>query len=458
MAALARAPAQHHRGSGGRQPSADARVGHREAARRRVPDFRARLDERIAQYSYRSVRRCPRAWRTRSCRPAPTRSGRSATRRSIRRHAARGAIDEAPFESEGRFVKKRRARPAHDGSSGRSTRWIAAPPAWRWSAGTSAAPCRCAHPAAGEHRSRRDEPAIAVQRRRGTGPRRAFGQGVAAEPRSDAAAGDLPLGRRPLAGAVPRHAAHVRLADPALGFRRLPRDEFERRWTGYAALFDYTPAFEQAPRAAAASPGCGRSSSRTRRCSCAALGLARRRQRAADGAAGLHAGDRRSRAGRAGPVAAPAAHRRHGRRRWSFIVASLAGAAISAQFCRPCVSTPPALDYITRRLLALPMSYFATRRTGDLQRRIEGMRQVRDLLVQHGIAGVTAVAQLAVTVALMSVYSPWLALVFLATAPLYALLMVGRGRGGCGRRSTSSRTPTAGTTRIRSTRSRASRR
>jgi len=82
------------------------------------------------------------------------------------------------------------------------------------------------------------------------------------------------------------------------------------------------------------------------------------------------------------------------------------------------------LDYITRRLLALPMTYFATRRTGDLQRRIEGIRQVRDVMVQHGIAGVTAVAQLAVTVALMSVYSPWLTLVFLATAPLYGLLMV----------------------------------
>jgi ATP-binding cassette subfamily B protein len=43
---------------------------------------------------------------------------------------------------------------------------------------------------------------------------------------------------------------HAYLADPAIGFRRVPRDEFERRWTGYAALFDYTPAFEQAPRAA----------------------------------------------------------------------------------------------------------------------------------------------------------------------------------------------------------------
>ncbi len=46
-----------------------------------------------------------------------------------------------------------------------------------------------------------------------------------------------------------------------------------------------------------------------------------------------------------------------------------------------------------------------------------------DVLVQHGIAGVTAVGQLAVTVAIMAAYSPWLTTVFLATAPFYALLM-----------------------------------
>ena len=42
---------------------------------------------------------------------------------------------------------------------------------------------------------------------------------------------------------------HVKLADPALGLRRVPRAEFEKRWSGYAALFDYTPGFEQAPLA-----------------------------------------------------------------------------------------------------------------------------------------------------------------------------------------------------------------
>ena len=40
---------------------------------------------------------------------------------------------------------------------------------------------------------------------------------------------------------------HVRVADPALGLRKIPRKEFEAKWSGYAALFDYTVAFEKAP-------------------------------------------------------------------------------------------------------------------------------------------------------------------------------------------------------------------
>ena len=43
------------------------------------------------------------------------------------------------------------------------------------------------------------------------------------------------------------------------------------------------------------------------------------------------------------------------------------------------------LDFLTGRLLALPMSYFNSRRTGDIQRRLAGMRQIRELLVQNGV-------------------------------------------------------------------------
>ncbi len=41
--------------------------------------------------------------------------------------------------------------------------------------------------------------------------------------------------------------AHVKVADPALGLRKIPRKDFEQHWSGYAALFDYTTAFEKTP-------------------------------------------------------------------------------------------------------------------------------------------------------------------------------------------------------------------
>jgi ATP-binding cassette subfamily B protein len=81
------------------------------------------------------------------------------------------------------------------------------------------------------------------------------------------------------------------------------------------------------------------------------------------------------------------------------------------------------LDFLTRTLLALPMRYFNARRTGDIQRRLTGMRQVREFLVQQGLSSLTAAVQLIAALALMAVYSRVLTLVFLVTAPLYALLM-----------------------------------
>ena len=40
---------------------------------------------------------------------------------------------------------------------------------------------------------------------------------------------------------------YVKVADPALGLRKIPRQEFAQGWSGYAALFDYTVAFANAP-------------------------------------------------------------------------------------------------------------------------------------------------------------------------------------------------------------------
>ena len=62
-------------------------------------------------------------------------------------------------------------------------------------------------------------------------------------------------------------------------------------------------------------------------------------------------------------------------------------------------------------------------RTGDIERRLQGVRQVRVFLVESGVQALTSLTQLLAAVVLMFVYSWTLALVYLATMPLYAGLM-----------------------------------
>ena len=81
------------------------------------------------------------------------------------------------------------------------------------------------------------------------------------------------------------------------------------------------------------------------------------------------------------------------------------------------------LDFLTRTLLALPMSYFSARRTGDIQRRLAGAREIREFLVESGIGGLLDAAQLAVVLGLMA-GTARLCRLFLLTVPLYAGLMV----------------------------------
>ena len=82
-----------------------------------------------------------------------------------------------------------------------------------------------------------------------------------------------------------------------------------------------------------------------------------------------------------------------------------------------------ALDFLTGRLLFLPMTYFTTRRTGDIERRLSGASDVRGFLVEGGIAALSAATQLLAVLVLMFVYSWQLALVYLVLAPCYGLLM-----------------------------------
>jgi ATP-binding cassette subfamily B protein len=98
-------------------------------------------------------------------------------------------------------------------------------------------------------------------------------------------------------------------------------------------------------------------------------------------------------------------------------------AGIPAGICGVRLDTA-VLDFLSQKLLSLPMSYFTSRRTGDIQRRLEGARQVRQLVVQQGVGALLAVVFLVGAIVLMAIYSPLLTIAFLATTPLYVGLMI----------------------------------
>jgi ATP-binding cassette subfamily B protein len=214
----------------------------------------------------------------------------------------------------------------------------------------------------------------------------------------------------------------VRVADPAVGLRRLSRAEFDRKWTGYAALFDFTDAFASAPE--------GRSSGAWALPYIAAhRGLLLRVLLLAVLASILQM---------LLPVFTQVIVDRVVVEQdvglLNLVVLGMLvalGFMLAANLIQRYVLSFAAvridtaiLDLLTRRLLALPMSYFHTRRTGDIQRRLQGARQVREFIVQNGIGGLLAVVQIAVAVGVMGVYSPTLTLVFLGAAPAYVGLLV----------------------------------
>ena len=214
----------------------------------------------------------------------------------------------------------------------------------------------------------------------------------------------------------------VRVADPAFGLRKLPRREFEAKWTGYAALFDYTPAFEQAPESKPTLAWVLPFLARFKVILLQVMGLAIAvsflqllfpvfTQMVVDKVIvendiGL------LKTILLGMFAA-------------LVFVQLSSLAQEYLLAFAAVRLDTAiLDFLSRKLLSLPMTYFTSRRTGDIQRRLDGARQVREFAVQHGIAALLAVVFLVGAVILMAMYSPLLMLAFLATTPLYVGLMI----------------------------------
>ena len=209
----------------------------------------------------------------------------------------------------------------------------------------------------------------------------------------------------------------VKVADPALGNRTLPRSELEQQWSGYAALLAPTPALAEAPEVHA-NFGWLRQIFRPHRAtfvralvlSLVAAGM----QMMIPVLSGIVVDD-------------VIADRDYGL--LTTVVLAMAGLIVlmtATQIVQRYILSRAAvkidassLDFLTSKLLALPMSYFNSRRTGDIERRLAGMQQIRQLFVQNGVVALTAATQLIVAVALMLLYSPLLTLVWLATVPFY---------------------------------------
>src|SRR6266550_2579131 len=214
----------------------------------------------------------------------------------------------------------------------------------------------------------------------------------------------------------------VRVADPALGLRKVPRREFEAKWTGYAALFDYTPAFEQAPESKPTLAWVFPFLARFKVVLLQVLGLAVAvsvlqllfpvfTQMVVDKVivendVGL------LKTILLGMIAAIV-----------FVQLSTLAQEYLLAFAAVRLDTT-VLDFLSRKLLSLPMTYFTSRRTGDIQRRLDGARHVRQFAVQQGVGALLAAVFLLGAVILMAMYSPLLTLAFLATTPIYVGLMI----------------------------------
>jgi ABC-type bacteriocin/lantibiotic exporter with double-glycine peptidase domain/CRP-like cAMP-binding protein len=214
----------------------------------------------------------------------------------------------------------------------------------------------------------------------------------------------------------------IRVVDPARGPRTVRREEVAEKWSGYTALAAPTEALATAPRGGLDLRWLGPFVRPYRRVIVIALGLSLV-------AAGFEMALPVFSQVIVDDVIGP-----DNEGLLYVLMAALLGALLVAvgvtvlqRFLLARVASHldgETLDFISAKLLRLPMRYFETRRTGDIQRRISGMRQIRAVLVQNGLVAMTAATQLVVAVVIMFFYSWSLGLLFVLGAPLYGGLML----------------------------------
>jgi ABC-type bacteriocin/lantibiotic exporter with double-glycine peptidase domain len=219
----------------------------------------------------------------------------------------------------------------------------------------------------------------------------------------------------------------VHVADPAGASRWIARDEFLEHWTGFTALVSPTPALDEAPEDHAdlswLAPFIRPHSARLALVAGLALTAALLQMLVPVVT---------------GEIIDSVVPHKNYTRLYEMIggLLVLQAVALAASLLEARLITRVAvkidgesLDHIASRLLSLPLSYFESRRTGDIEQRLDGVRQVREFSAQQGVSALASICQLIAAIALMGVLSPLLAAVWLATIPVYAVLM----RYGAGR-------------------------
>lgn len=213
----------------------------------------------------------------------------------------------------------------------------------------------------------------------------------------------------------------VRVSDPAVGRRRISRSAFVANWSGHAAFFAPTEAFVTAPTETPRSRWLWDFFRPYRRALITAVVLAM-----VAAAAGMVI-----------PVMTryviDSVVEDRDPQLLTVLVFAMFGALVVAMLVslvqqvilsRTAVKVDRgSLDVVSGKLLLLPMSYFNARRTGDIKRRLDGLRQIRQHFMHQGVVGLAAATQLLTALVTMCAFSWRLALLFLATTPLYALLM-----------------------------------
>ncbi|MCW2854597.1 MAG: ABC-type bacteriocin/lantibiotic exporter with N-terminal double-glycine peptidase domain [Marmoricola sp.] len=81
------------------------------------------------------------------------------------------------------------------------------------------------------------------------------------------------------------------------------------------------------------------------------------------------------------------------------------------------------LDHVAETLLALPVTFFASRRTGDIERRLNGLREVRSFFLTRGVGAFVALFQVIGAWVIMTHWDARLPAVYLVVIPFYLVLM-----------------------------------